>query len=487
MLDLAHHPTGPTSLKSKAATLVQNKVAPTRTSTTQRWTVDGEETIGYPLVPVGDQTHFEPGEDGLEQVSYPAIGLRIVYPNPTGKLPSSAIVDVYTGLMFLYAAADFPEDGKLYFSRYQLLHLIGWFARGNGARNVRTVKPSGRHYWQLKAALNYLQGTRFFRETHGNATLIGYDGERFRGADGYPILQYWRVVDEPTGPKSDEAPLSARSMVHFSEPFVAELAGGRRVAWMDLELFFSLSAGTPRLLYRTLTWMRTRGVRELPVQEVFQRLGSVQRLYVPSRAEQMLGKAHAELRAHGVLATDPQYEKREGGKWWVRYEFGDPRVLRAEEEVLVRQAEAYGVSIGTARELVVAHREQFEEVLAATTLGLIRPKVSLPRMIVHYTRHGYKISATTGAREFQMSLDLGTPECRYLAWTKEERARRLARSHVIDAEKIRDELLATDQARGIMRPRWVIDGLVAIRLNALLGIEAFESWQQTHEHALATS
>lgn len=448
--------------------------------TVRRFSVDGQDTIGYPIVPVGDTTRFTPNEDGLGAVDFPSIGFQIVYPSPQGKLPSSAILDVYAGLMFMYQNAGFPDDGRVYFSRYQLLHLIGWLSTAKDDQGKRTVKPSGRHYKQLKRALLYLEGTRFVWDDP-TVLQFGPDGERFRGMQGFPILQYARVVEDPTGPRGETTSRPARSMVQFSEPFVKLLGGGERTTRLDFDLFLSLPSGTPRVLYRTLLGMANQGRRSIRLEELFQRVGSTQTHFVPARARQILGKAHKELRSRGVLefeGKEPDYVKM-NGEHWVRYAFGNPADLISSEGLLVSQAMAYGLKGPIARELAVAHRQQLERVLAAVTLGMLTPKKSLPGMIRHYTERGHEISAPNGNELAQISLDLQAPEMAYVAWTAAERKRRLKETPGIDLDRIRLEIDEQPTDGDLPRPDWVVEGLVAMELNERLHIPPLHIYLQT--------
>lgn len=439
----------------------------------RRWSVDGQDLMGYPIVPVADTTRFEPNEDGLAAVSFDKIAWHIIYPSPNGKLPSSAIMDVYIGLMFLYYVQGFPADGKVYFSRYQLLQLIGWLSTARDSSGSRTVRPSGRHYRQLKRALLYLEGTRFVADDP-NILQLGPDGARFVGMQGFPILQYARLVEEGTGPKG-ETITSGSSMVQFSEPFVKLLGNGARTTRLDFDLFLKLSTGTPRLLFRFLTWLQSRGQNTVKLGELFPRIGSTQQHFVAARARQILDKAHAELRQRGVLASDPVYEKV-NGDYVVRYEFGDPTTAGVADDLLLRAATAFGVDSPVAQELVVAHRRQFERVLAGAVLGFIRPKETLPGMIVHYTRRGYDVTPRSSAPA-QITLGLGADDARYVPWLTEARERALATRRDIDPDRIRAEIRAEDEGAENPRPEWVVDGLLALRLDHLLGLPSLAEFR----------
>lgn len=446
--------------------------SPARSAT--RYSVDEHHTIGFPIVPVGDSPKLE-GRGARRVAEFAGIGWRIEQPYLTnGRLPSSAVLDVYVGLMFLFKLAGFPEDGRVYFSRYRFLLLIGWLSSSRGPRG-RVIKPSGRHYRQLAAALEYLESTRLVNR-NADVEQIGPDGRAFRGQQGFPILQYHRMADEPRGRCGEGGRNEGgASMVQFSDAFRMMVGGGANTTKVDLDLFLSLPSGSARPLFRLFCWMRRHAIRRIRVSEVLQRIGSTQAHCVPARARQVLDKAHGALRERGVLTGDPVYVKAEG-EYWIEYSFGDPRVLLDEEEALIAQAIAYGVVPATARELAVANRPQMERVLAATTLGLLHPRRTVAAMVVHYTRRGIDIEETgrriEDAIDSQVSLDLDTraADVRYLAWCKQEREARSARRADLSVSSVRHEIEVARQERGLEDAPWLSDGLVAMRLNALLRI-----------------
>jgi hypothetical protein len=454
---------------------------PSAGSERRRYTSEARATIRYPIVPVGDSIQSNVVEEaGVRRVAYPLIGWQLAHPAPApgGKFPSSAVLEVYIALIFLFRLAGMPEHGRIYFSKYQLMLLMGWLSTSAGPHGQSVSKPSGRHYRQLEAALEYLDMVRF-RSESAHEWQMGPDGALFKGKQSFGILQYNRLVaDQPGSAEGEDG--GATSMVALSWAFMQLLAAEGEGVPMDYDLFLSLPSGTPRHLLRMLSWMRQEGLTRIRVREAFERVGSTQTAYLPTRARQILGKGHQELIRRGLLASEPEYVKdRATSEYWIEYTWGDPGVLLSEEEMLVRQATAYGVVQSTARELVVASRDQVERVLAAITLGLLQPKSSIPGLIVKGVRKGYEIH-DFGRRiedEDQISLEFELPEMRYIRWTAEERAVRLAERPDVCGDEIRREVEAQNALRSEPHPEWVLEGLTAMRLNHLLGVEDFALWR----------
>jgi hypothetical protein len=447
---------------------------------------ESRDLVGLPLVQVGDsfsQNFLESknyGEDatGDRQITFPGIGWRLIQParRPGTRLPASQILDIHNSLLLLYANSGFPDDGKIYFTRYQLLNLAGWLSPSSTRRGAKVVRPSGRHYRQLEEALTYLSKTQY-RNDNPNAFQVGPDGEIFRGSQWFPILQHVMLVEDAPGPRSEmRGPPAPLCKVQFSEPFVKMLARGARAARLDLDLIMSLSTGTPRQLYRVFTWMRQEGIARISIGEMFERLGSTQAELRPARARQILNKSHEEHLQRGVLTQAPEYVRdAETGEYFIQYSFADTSSILSEEEMLVGQARDFGVNDSVSRELVVANRLSFERVLAATVLGKIEPRKTLATMVVHYAQRGYEIADTAQDRAGSGQLpmpELAHPDMRYLAWAAAERQARLLERTDIDVGEIRHDVQRAFAARSAGHADWVVDGIVAIRLNRLLNIPA---------------
>jgi hypothetical protein len=442
------------------------------------WAPEAAGTIGYPIVPVGKTTQAQSIADGNRKISFGTIGWQLVLPSRSAgdASPSTTVLDVYVGLLYLYALAGFPEDGRVNFSRYALLSLLRWVSHTtqDGAQVV--VKPSGKHYRNLEDALMYLSQTLMVNK---NPDVVQYDidGSPFQGSQGFPILQYYRLPKDSPGPRA-ERELQGRSYVVFSKAFTAMLGGGARVTQIDWGLYLSLPSGMPRHLFRFLTWLRQEGRSAPPIGEVFARVGSTQADHRPARARQILDKAHASLRRAGVLSADPAYEKDPSGQYCIRYAFGDPNQLLGDEEFLVRAARGLGVTESVARELAVANRQQLERVLAAAVLGFITPRNSLGSMIVHYTRRALPIREHPGQEQEPADLPLQGqgPDRGYISWLKKERDGFLKHAPDVDEAAVWQRARAAARERSREQQDWVIEGLAAIRINSALNLETFSEY-----------
>lgn len=440
---------------------------------------DSQDTAGYPLFPM-DRPAAEPTtSEDRQPVHYPAIGWSILTPPAMagGKLPASTILDVYVGLLYELHQQGYPDDGEIHFTRYDLLHRIGWVISGYTKHGRYAIRPSGRHYRDLRTALLYLSWTLFHRVIPGD----GSDGGQAvqRAEEWFQILARVRLAKSAPGRKSRSAaaPVTERpSSVTFSPDFMRLVARGARTIPVDLGVYLSLKAGTPRQLYRLLTLLRMEGRDEIGVEELFARLGSSQSDFVPCRVSGLLGKAHREFVAKTLLRSEPEVVRRRG-EYVVRYEYGDPRLLASESELLVWQASRYGVAEDEARKLAREERSQFERVLAAATLGMLRPKKTLAAMIVHFTRTrallddtGYRLSP----REGQPRLVIDREDLRYLEWVVGERERRLLARSKLDLVDVRRRLLERAVERDRRRESWVAEGLVEMRLNWASGVPGLD-------------
>jgi hypothetical protein len=435
---------------------------------------ESQSTVGCPVVPIGDGAVQQVASDALadRRLRYADIGWQIVRPargDRADKLPSAAILDVYVGLLFLFHARGRPEDGRVRFSRYEFLQLIGWRSQVDGSRR----KPSGRHYTQLAQALAYLHDTTFVNA--GRDPQVGPDGVMFTGTQSFPMLQYLRIASAAR-PAGDERPDPEQCQVRFSDAFRALLVHDETTTRIDFDLFLSLSPGTPRALCRLFAWMWARGRVTISIAEAFQRLGSTQKACVPARARQILTAAHAEMRTHGILTADPVYEKVDG-VWTIRYPFGDPSTALSSQALLEWQATAYGVTADAAHRYAVADERQLRRVLAAVTLGILDPKKSLAGLIVACTRNGAEISDT--ARRLSAQCELAIPAnhgAHYLAWSLAERTRRCAERPEVDVRALRaradEQIAAADPGAA----PWVADGIVAIQLNRLFDMPTMAEW-----------
>lgn len=437
----------------------------------QRFTYDQSDLMGYPFATVGNKLEaFFDESDKTRGITYPAIDWRIEQPKElTGKIPSVLLYDVYFGLMFLWSLEGFPDHGEIRFSRYNFLQMIGWVSNGRSAAGGKRTTPSGRHYRQLLEAMKALHKTSFTQQNDQTS-----EGE------GFSILQHYKLKADQPGRKAEGIDLPKNSLAIFSKPFVEKLKAGASAIKMDLDLYLSLSTGMPRVLFRTLSWMRWSGVNSIPIEVLFQRIGSIRQRYIPAVAKQTFDAAHDELRTLGFLAAEPDFEKIDD-VWHVTYQFGDPVALRSEEDALVREAENYGVSLPVARELAVAHRERFRQVMAAVSSGRLKADRNIAGMIVSYTRHvDYALPIDQPRTPRLMSV--GEVEILYQTWLREEQERRLRDRPDISLAALRSEILENCAAQNLGEvEEWYIEGMIRARLSALFGLPSLQEFRNRME------
>lgn len=461
----------------KQMTRMDSSSAPHRPNA--RFAVDQGETMGYPLALMGNKFTdvaeiAELGGDSLTvTVAFEPIHWQMSRRLQNGqplRLPNPQVLDVYFGLTFLYSLEGFPEHGEVYFSRYNFMQMLGWVSNGRYPNGTKLVKPSGRHYQQLHDALDLLLKTSY-----------SWSGGNYTGK-GYNILDSYDLREDKTGPRAlgEELPKTSRAV--FTRTFASRFGGGTSSVSVDMDLYLSLPRNTPRLLYRVLTWMRYRGINRLTLEELFNRLGGTTRQYVKSYAERVLGSAHDSLLLRGIIRSAPVYEKA-NGIWYITYDFGDPIALFAEEEELIRQAVAFGVAMPVARELAVAHRDRFREVIAAVTAGHLKAKKNVAGMIVTYTRRpDYSIPGTPSTRAQQVALPITTIEEEYTAWVTQEQKRRLRARSDLDVEQMRQEIIRSCTDKGLPAPEdWYVDGLLRVRLNKELDLPTLEWYKERRE------
>lgn len=431
--------------------------------TQRRYTVDQHESMGYPMVPIGRTIGEQVVDDGDTRiVNYDSIGWQIQQVKAEErKIPSTILYDGYYGLMWQWKEAGFPDDGEVSFSRYNFLQAIGWVSNGRNTSGGKLTKPSGRHYSQLRDVCHTLMFTAYVRDLPGRN-------------QGFTVLGNYDLVDDQPGPRGMGEDLPKRSRVVFNNEFVKRLKTQGPMVTMDLDLYLSLSTGAPRVLFRILSWMQHHGIDHMPLEPFFNRMGSVQKSYLPSVGRKLLDTAGAELIARNVLAAPPQYEKVDG-EWHVVFPFGDPEKARYEDEVLVREAVMCGVNPSVAQELLVAHRSRFEEVMACVAAGAWRERANLPGAIHQWTRrsdYDLPTELVEGAMVLTNETDM------YRAWIAKQQEAGIRRRG-IDMEALGREVMASLRNRGVDRPRPIlVQGLTRMRLNHLLDLPSFEWYQQ---------
>ncbi len=378
--------------------------------------VEPAHILAYPLVPLGDGACTRNGavkRGDAVTVSFPEIdwAMSLQPTEVTKRLPSAHVIDVFAALLHYYARSDRPGDGVVRFDQTELYRDVGWL---KGAQS-----SSGRHRQQLEDALWHLQRTTL--QWTGNNAPDPEFGQPGRGILSISIVSGFRVGRSRSrrgAAEGDEITSDPGSScwVEFGRSFVRLLRADYGTHTFDISGMLALPSGTPRALFRALTWYRNRGISSIPLRELYPRIGSVEQRLTASRAEQVLGCAHAAMRKEGILASMPMYVRTQPQfapssapeEMCVVYDFAvrSASFLDPEDEVLVRTARSYGVSEVMALNLV-RYRDQLRTVLNAVGEGDVTPRYPAG-YIVDATRGGWHISrkhSGTGAKRLPSAGD----------------------------------------------------------------------------------
>lgn len=422
--------------------------------------VESAHTLAYPIAPLGDGVLSRAGSSGAGagvSITFPEIDWALLHqPSAaTQRVPSAHVLDVYVALLSYWARADKPDDGIVRFEQSVLFRDVGWV---KGSKR----SASGRHCQQLEDALWHLQHTTL-RWTGGNAPDPDF-GEPGRGLLSVSVVSAYRIGRAHTRRSSPNdvaaaAEPTAGCWVELGRSFVRLLKAQWGVVKFDAGAMLCLPSGTPRVLCRALTWYRHRGINTIPLRQLYPRIGSVEQRLTPSRAEQILGRAHAAMVEQGILASHPEYvwtrppdaSGRMGEEMCVSYSFGvrSGAFLDPEDELLARTARLYGVSEAMTLELL-HYREQLRDVLHAVGEGIVAPRYPAG-YIIDATRYGWDVSAKSPPDTIHQGKRALPPPARsvverYTDWRLTQVQRYLARGGV-DHEAVHDE------ARGRLRAR----------------------------------
>lgn len=455
----------------------------------RRIAVDSPHTLAYPLVPLAAHSPLKPtrtqGDAPRVVVPFPDIAwsLELQRHDRSKQLPSTTVVDVLTVLLHYYHAIGMPDDGAIPFSRRQLITLMRW---------VPTVdaKPSGRHYIQLREALDHLKHTDLTWE--GENVPDPLYGQAGRGVLSISLITGYRLADEPSGRRPVGRPLPEPVSWAQLDPFFVRLLKDRdTTVAFDLDRMMSLPTGIPRVLFRALTWYKSRGINRIPLRELFRRIGSTSDRCVPAKARDLLGKAHNAMVEHGFLQRQPVYEHapavnllEPGRDWSVVYDFGREATLSFEDEQLVRSARAFGVSQAMAVELL-GYRDKLREVLWAVSEGVVAPR-SPAGYIVDATRFGWAVRPNQppelAVRRPRPSTAVRPLHETYADWLRAARQQRLAVTP-IDLHALRGEVLSRlcDQLETQV-PEWQVTQEVERELTTRLGLPTYHAYVQRPDY-----
>ena len=228
---------------------------------------------------------------------------RISVPEPY-ELPGTFDQDTWVAVQTLVnMRGGMPADGKLPFSLYELLEIMG--------------RPdNGQSYRELRESLQRLSATYIYSEN----AFYSKDVEKFetRGFNLWDV-QFSRTVNKKLGRASEKHELEFHSVVRRS--FQAEYLKA-----LDKDFYYSLSSRFAKRLYRLIDRKRHDNLGWSVSLEKLKELLPLPVSYrYPSKIKAVLATAHGELREKGFL-TEISYERAKNPA--VRYRVNDEFVRR---------------------------------------------------------------------------------------------------------------------------------------------------------------
>jgi hypothetical protein len=228
---------------------------------------------------------------------------RISVPEPY-ELPGTFDQDTWVAVQTLVnMRGGMPADGKLSFSMYELLEIMG--------------RPdNGQSYKELRESLHRLSATYIYSEN----AFYSKDIEKFetRGFNLWDV-HFSQTVNKRLGRASEKHELEFHSVVRRS--FQAEY-----LKTLDKDFYYSLSSRFAKRLYRLIDRKRRDNLSwSVPLERLKQLLPLPVSYRYPSKIKAVLKTAHGELREKGFL-IEISYEKAKNPA--VRYRVSDEFVRR---------------------------------------------------------------------------------------------------------------------------------------------------------------
>jgi plasmid replication initiation protein len=202
------------------------------------------------------------------------------------SLPGPLDMDVYLAVLeLLEIKGGMPESGRLYFSLYELLQILGW-------------QPGGRTYAKLKESLRRI-------------ALTGIESENAFYSKGEDRLitdsfRLWSVhFSETTTKGSDSESSSSRHYIRFDEWFIRSFQD-HYLKGLDTNFYWELDSPLSRRLYRLVDHKirdTQNGLKwEADLLELQRQLPLAKYPYA-SKVKTVLKPAHKELVEKGFLAS----------------------------------------------------------------------------------------------------------------------------------------------------------------------------------------
>ncbi len=382
------------------------------------------------------------------------------------KLPlvqTGQVLDVYAGLLIELMRAGLPLDGRVRIGRQDFLRRIQW--------TDEKGHPSGSAYEDFDACLAYLFEMRIrssaierFEEIEVGVPVDGALTFRILQAHGRVSAFVRDGIDASdrvgAGHRADDL------LVWFSAPFVRLLRNADQRVTYRLSHYLAFKRGSARALYRYVAYLATRplndGAVTMDLDDLLASVGSTLRGVPPAKVRQLFTDAPDMLVSMGLLRSLPVYSTRrtpDGLQHRVTLRPGTPPSDEL-QDALVQTLIAWNVIPAVASKMVQATPEWAATVVAATTLGMLVSKKSLPAMVVDYLKHPARELDPEQLPRFKPTkpshqiTPTFRPEMRYLQEQFDHSFLHL--NGLMESDK--DHLRGMYHA--VNRPDWVVDGLM---------------------------
>ncbi|HET7552348.1 MAG TPA: hypothetical protein VFK04_13750 [Gemmatimonadaceae bacterium] len=385
---------------------------------------------------------------------------------PAGVAPilqTANILDVYAGLLVELAKAEYPTDGRVRIGRQSFLQRIQWC---DSQEDV-----GGHAYRQLDAALEYLAEVRI----HCTAIEEVMDLEPATQVDGelvFRILQaYGRVSEfQARGVGEENRPNAGHRaddiVVYFSSPLVRLLRNSDKRVTYRLSHYLAFRRGVPRAFYRFISYLATQplnnGEVTVAVDDLLGAIGSTLRAVPPAKVRQLLRDTPQLMCDMGLLRSLPQYvtrRTRDGVMQQVILRPSTPPTPEL-ERLLYETLAGWCVTQSVAEKYIRDLPEWVATVVAATSLGMLVVKKTLPGMVIDYCKQPSRDldadrlprfqPTTTSQRQTVVSNE---------AMTYLEESCGASKVYLDGLEADSRAALRAAYA-GVNRPDWVVEGLM---------------------------
>jgi plasmid replication initiation protein len=258
------------------------------------------------------------------------------------SLPGPLDMDVYLAVLeLLEIRGGMPEGGRLYFSLYELLQILGW-------------RPGGRTYANLKESLRRI-------------ALTGIESENAFYSKGEDRLitdsfRLWSVhFSETTTKGRDSGSSSSRHYIRFDEWFIRSFQD-HYLKGLDTNFYWELDSPLSRRLYRLVDHKirdSQNGLKwEADLFELQRQLPLAKYPYA-SKVKTVLKPAHKELVEKGFLAN-VEYLSRNRVVYAITQSFAHKKKAlelkgTPEEVIAIQTLRDEGLSGDVARDLVARY------------------------------------------------------------------------------------------------------------------------------------